>query len=129
MIGGAIGGIGGLVTGDNDEESGEQESTSGEKTEESGTQEELINPDDFQPTITENNEITEKAAVLIDIIRIIGIIVTVLTLLILGIKYMIGSASEKADYKKSMIPYLIGTIIFFAISQILAIIIQITQNI
>ena len=31
---------------------------------------------------------------------------------------MIGSASEKAEYKKTMIPYLIGSILLFAATNI-----------
>ena len=48
------------------------------------------------------------------IIRIVGAVAAVIILMILGIKYMMGSASEKAEYKKTMIPYLIGAIIIFA---------------
>lgn len=54
----------------------------------------------------------------VDIITTIGIIVAVVVLLVLGIKYMMGSASEKAEYKKTMIPYLIGAIIIFGASAI-----------
>jgi hypothetical protein len=31
---------------------------------------------------------------------------------------MMGSAEEKADYKKSMIPYLVGAVLVFAASTI-----------
>jgi len=34
--------------------------------------------------------------------------------MVLGIKYMIGSADQKAEYRKSMLPYLIGAILIFA---------------
>ena len=36
---------------------------------------------------------------------------------------MTGTVQEKAEYKKTMIPYLIGVFIFFALSQILPLII------
>ena len=42
--------------------------------------------------------------------------------MILGIKYMIGSVEEKAEYKKTMMPYIIGTTILFAASTIVSII-------
>ena len=48
----------------------------------------------------------------------VGIVVAVVILLILGIKYMIGSAEEKAEYKKTMIPYLVGAILIFASTTI-----------
>lgn len=89
----------------------------------------VINPDDFEPDPIEGGEIIQKASVLVDVIRIVGIVVTVITLLVLGIKYMTGSITEKAEYKKSMIPYLIGVVIFFGLSQILAAIIQMIETI
>ena len=44
----------------------------------------------------------------------IGTIVAVAILIVIGIKYMMGSAEEKAEYKKVMIPYLIGAVLIFA---------------
>ena len=55
---------------------------------------------------------------IIGMVQAIGSIVSVLILVILGIKYMMGSAEEKAEYKKTMIPYLIGAILIFAASNI-----------
>lgn len=51
-------------------------------------------------------------------IQAIGVIVSVGILIVLGIKYMMGSAEEKAEYKKTMIPYLVGAILVFAASTI-----------
>ena len=59
---------------------------------------------------------------IIGIITTVGVVVAVVILLVLGIKYMMGSASEKAEYKKTMIPYLIGCILIFCISTIVSII-------
>ena len=61
----------------------------------------------------------------------IGSIVSVLALVItlfpyttlfrsIGIKYMMGSVDEKAEYKTKMIYYIIGAILVFAISNISA---------
>lgn len=55
---------------------------------------------------------------IIGMVQAIGSIVSVLILVVLGIKYMMGSAEEKAEYKKTMIPYLIGAILIFAASNI-----------
>ena len=59
---------------------------------------------------------------LISIITTIGSIISVVVLVVLGIKYMMGSAEEKADYKKSMIPYIVGAILVFAASTIAGIV-------
>ena len=55
-------------------------------------------------------------------------VIAVIVLLILGIKYMIGSASEKAEYKKTMIPYLVGAVLVFGAGAIAQVIVQITTN-
>ena len=44
--------------------------------------------------------------------------VSVITLVVLGIKYMVGSIEERAEYKKSMIPYLIGAFLIGTILQV-----------
>ena len=54
--------------------------------------------------------------------QMIGVVRTVGVLLVLGIKYMVGSAEDKADYKKSMIPYLVGAVLIFAASAITGIV-------
>lgn len=51
---------------------------------------------------------------ILGIIRTVGTMVTVGVLMILGIKYMTGSLEERATYKKSMMPYLVGVILIFA---------------
>ena len=55
-------------------------------------------------------------------LRYVGIFAAVAILMILGIKYMMGSAEEKAEYKKTLIPYVIGAILLFAASFIVGII-------
>ena len=52
----------------------------------------------------------------IGIIKVVGIIVSVGVLMVLGVKYMMGSAEEKAEYKKVFIPYFIGAILLFGAS-------------
>ena len=94
----------------------------------------VIDPNDFNPGNIQNafndaGTITNMGATIIGIIRVIGVIVTVVCLMLMGIKYMTGSVEEKADYKKSMIPYLIGVFIFFALSQIIPVIIDLASTI
>ena len=50
---------------------------------------------------------------IVNILQTVGIVVSVVIIIILGLKYMMGSAEEKADYKKTMIPYLVGAAFIF----------------
>ena len=65
---------------------------------------------------------------IVSIVTTIGIIVAVVVLLVLGIKYMMGSASEKAEYKKTMIPYIVGALLIFGASAIAKAVIAISEN-
>lgn len=66
---------------------------------------------------------------IVGIIQVVGIVVAVVILLVLGIKYMTGSAQEKAEYKKTMIPYIIGAILIFAASTIVNVIFNLATSI
>lgn len=62
--------------------------------------------------------VTNVGNTILGIIQVAGIILSVGCLMILGIKYMMGSAEEKAEYKKTFIPYLIGALLLFAASTL-----------
>lgn len=55
-------------------------------------------------------------------IQIIGTFIAVGVLMFLGIKYMTASANEKADVKKSIIPYIVGAIVLLLAVNIIPII-------
>lgn len=62
--------------------------------------------------------VTNLGKQIIGIIQVVGSIAAVAVLVILGIKYMMGSTEEKAEYKKTLIPYIIGAVLIFAASNI-----------
>lgn len=66
---------------------------------------------------------------LIGIITTVGVVVAVVVLLVLGIKYMMGSAAEKAEYKKTMIPYLVGAVLIFGASAITKVVVDLGSSI
>ena len=55
---------------------------------------------------------------IIKILSTVGIVFSVIVLVVLGIKYMMWSAEEKAEYKKTLMPYIIGAGLVFAASGI-----------
>ena len=78
---------------------------------------------------TRSTEIANVGKSIVGILQTVGIILSVIVLIILGIKYMMGSAEEKADYKKSMIPYLVGAILIFAASALAQVVYQFVTGI
>lgn len=75
-----------------------------------------LKPDDIQATTSTNvtNSVKNIGGKILGVLQTAGVAVAVIILIVLGIKYMMGSASEKAEYKKTMIPYVIGAIFIFA---------------
>lgn len=74
-------------------------------------------------------EINNIANDIIKIISTIGTVISVIVLIVIGIKYMIGSVDEKAQYKKSLLPYLVGAFVLFGSSQLLKMIYYLANNI
>lgn len=91
-----------------------------------------MNPNAYKPggTSAEDiNMITNKANPIIGAIVTVGVVVSAITMCILGIKYMVGSVEERAEYKKSMIPYLVGAVLLFASSMVVNVIANLVMNI
>ena len=47
-------------------------------------------------------------------IRNISAVVSVIVLMVIGFKYILGSVEEKANYKQTMMPYIIGCVMAVA---------------
>lgn len=73
-------------------------------------------------------EVTDIAGNIVSVIQVIGTIIAVITIMILGIKYMAGSVEERANYKKTMIPYLVGCILLFATVTIVSAVYQVIST-
>ena len=74
----------------------------------------------YRPTVSTDgqDEVIGKASTILSVITSLGMVIAVLMSAILGIKYMLGSVEEKADYKKGLIPYFVGAILLFGICTI-----------
>ena len=77
----------------------------------------------------DTDNLTNVGANIVSIITTIGIVVALVVLLVLRIKYMMGSASEKAQYKKTMIPYLVGAVLIFGASAIAKAVVSVSEAI
>lgn len=84
----------------------------------------LENLDDYDPTPTLNSSdsFIQKAGPVLGFIQNAGILIAVIALAIIGLKYMFTSPDGKAEYKKEMIPYIVGCFMLGGISTILGII-------
>lgn len=65
---------------------------------------------------------------IIGIIQFVGSIVSIIIVIVVGIKYMIGSIEEKAEYKKTMMAYVIGAILLFSITNVVKIVSDVASS-
>ena len=66
------------------------------------------NPEAFSKSIQSTTRFDSVLGKVMGGVQAVGIGVAVIILAVVGIKYIMGSAEEKAEYKKVMIPYVIG---------------------
>lgn len=69
-------------------------------------------------TNVDTTSLNTKAGKILAYIRNIAVIAGVIVITILGVKYMTGSLEEKAEYKKSFIPLIVGIIVIMAATAI-----------
>ena len=91
-----------------------------------------FNPDAWAPDSTTDvsgaSRLLDIGNTVVGFLRTVGSIVSVAVLAILGLKYMMGSVEDKAEYKQTMKPYLIGAVLVFGITNILAIVVNIATS-
>lgn len=63
------------------------------------------------PTSGEAKEFTDRISIILGFVKNIGIITSVISLMIIGVKYILGSVEEKSKYKETLMPWVIGCII------------------
>ena len=69
-------------------------------------------------TAADTTTIAQKAANILATIRNIAAIAAVIIIAILGVKYMLGSVEERAEYKKSFVPLIVGVVVVVLALQI-----------
>lgn len=76
-----------------------------------------------------DTSMTDIGSVILTIVTNIGMILAIILIAVLGVKYMMGSTEEKAEYKKSLLPYIVGAILVFGASAIGKMVIGFGQSI
>lgn len=75
-------------------------------------------PDDIKPISNSNSNLNQVAQTIITFIWTLSIIISVIVLMIIGVKYIVGGVQEKADYKKSLIPVVVGIVVVVSATTI-----------
>lgn len=82
------------------------------------------NPDAFNPKGTLSSRqwmydtTIDKVKVILGYIRNIGVAVSVISLMLVGLKYMLGSVEEKAQYKETLMPIIISSFLIATVTTV-----------
>lgn len=89
-----------------------------------------IDPNKFTPNISDSNpgDATRIVGNILGAINVIGSVIAVVCILIVGMKYMVASVEQKAEYKKMLWPMLVGAMLIFGIILILNILYNIVPS-
>ncbi len=78
----------------------------------------VIDPTDnqnaYKPGKASSSKIKGKIGPILGAIRNVGIVVSVISLMIIGLKTILGSAEERAEYKKELPKYVIGILVLLS---------------
>lgn len=75
-------------------------------------------PDSWSANENATEGMKDLVGRILGFVQVVGSAAAVIMIVVLGIKYMVGSVEEKAEYKKTMVPYAVGAICIFAASNI-----------
>ena len=77
-----------------------------------------LTPSGLTITYGDDGGLATRAGKIMGMIRNISVVAAVIIIMILGVKFMLGSVEEKAEYKKSFMPLIIGIICVVAATTI-----------
>lgn len=85
---------------------------------------EKLDPDEYKTDLTYDDAtyIFDKGARMLTVVRNIAAIISVITISIIGLRYMVGSAEQRAEYKQTMFPVVVGCILIGSLAVILTLI-------
>ena len=90
-----------------------------------------INPDSYSssgPSAADVKDMYAFGGSIAGVIQVVGTIVSAGALIIIGIRYVVASADEKAEYRERMIPFVIGAVLLFGASNLVNIIYKMFSN-
>lgn len=73
----------------------------------------LASPDSYKPTAGKqlDGDTNKTITDILGVIRNVAVIAAVAVIMFVGIKYIMGSVEEKAEYKKTFMPLIIGILL------------------
>ncbi len=85
---------------------------------------------DYAPDAPDGTQeaLDKGTGVIMTAVRIISSTIAIVTLMVLGIKYMTSAPGDRADIKKHAVVYVVGALLLFAVPGVIDILIKISEN-
>lgn len=87
-----------------------------------------VNASKGNSTVIDEKDLVQMSDMLYNAFLIIGIIIAVIFGLVIAIKFVTGSVEEKADVKKTLVPYIAGCIVIFGAFTIWKLVVDLLGN-
>ena len=84
---------------------------------------------DAQDSIVDEEQLRTDVSSIFKILLTIGVVLSVIIGGILGIKFMMASAEDKAQIKEMLIPYIVGCVVIYGAVTIWMIVVKIMEQI
>lgn len=88
-----------------------------------------VNASKGNSTAIDESDLVQMSDMLYNAFLIIGIIIAVIFGLVIAIKFMTGSVEEKADVKKTLVPYIAGCVVIFGAFTIWKLVVDMLSNV
>ena len=85
--------------------------------------------DNIDKATNVTNIFTKAAETTVSVLWIAGVTIPVVMLLAVAMNYMMSSAGDRADIKKHAIAYVVGAVVLFGATNIIAAIIEFTDQV
>ena len=79
-------------------------------------------------TVGDISKVTNAGSTILSVITTIGIVTSVIILAVIGIKYIMGSVEQKAEYKETLVPYVIGVVLLLSVTTVVNILYKVGQS-
>ncbi len=92
----------------------------------------FLDASEFDAVSGQAGEVTNlanaAAGTVASVLRVAGVCIAVVMLLTIAMKYMISSAGDRADLKKHAVAYVVGAVVLFGATNIIAALIDFTNK-
>lgn len=82
----------------------------------------VLTPKQLDGELNNVGEVKPMLASVLEVTAIIASAISIIIIIVLGIKYMVGSTEERAEYKKTLLPYVIGAVFVFGATTVASVV-------